>query len=131
LGRNGHPALFFDIGEGRLLFLQGQWLELPFIYGEDAERIAPSEDDTETDAVNGLPPPYAFPNASFVVHRLPSSGDVLAIRLQDGAPLSLEHTRVDVDALAEHFRSRGDNGLWDESKLLVGSLDDLDAVAAA
>lgn len=57
------PALVFDIGEGRLLLLQGNWLYDEKTYG------APPVEDEHEDFLNGLPAPHRFR-----ARRSPSSG---------------------------------------------------------
>ena len=64
------PLYFFGIGSGRILFLGGQWLLDYDIYGLDPDPAAIEADDW-----------IPFPSSSFVVHRLPASGEVLRIEL--------------------------------------------------
>jgi hypothetical protein len=70
------PVLVFDIGEGRVLLLLGQWLRDADTYG------APLVDgDPNQETCNGLGAPWAFPSDSFTVTRLPHSGHVFGIRV--------------------------------------------------
>jgi hypothetical protein len=69
------PALCAQIGGGKLLFLVGRWLRDGALYGA-AEQGA--SDDAQT-YLNGLPPPRAFPSASFTIRRLRASATVLRI----------------------------------------------------
>jgi hypothetical protein len=71
------PILAFDIGEGKLLFLQGQWLVNDnALYG-----APPLTGDAYEEYLNGLPPPHSFPSSAFRLTRLPHSGHVLSIRV--------------------------------------------------
>ncbi len=105
------PAFCFDLGQGTLLILQGQWLLDPVIYGgPDAYHC-----DDEGDAIaNGLPEPYSFPRTKFTVARAPHSGDVLGITLA-GQYLPPTDT---VDALKPEYE-------LGDSVVLSGTLDDL------
>lgn len=69
------PIFVFDIGGGKLLYLQGQWLREESIYG--APRV---DGDPDGRFLNGLDAPYSFPSTSFTVVRLPNTGRVLSIR---------------------------------------------------
>lgn len=74
---NDHaPLLCFDIGDGMLLYLRGQWIVRPDPYGVD-----PPEEEYD-DIFNGLPDPNSFPSTEFTVARLPHTGDVLSIRIR-------------------------------------------------
>jgi hypothetical protein len=107
------PVLAFDIGDGRILLLQGQWFWDPAIFGAPDIK----EDDAYGDFVNRLPPPYAFPSTEFTVTCLPNCGEVFAIHvsggyLDPGAPeLHME--------ICHHF---GD------CELFAGSLDNIAGV---
>ena len=70
------PVLVFEIGEGRVLLLLGQWLRDAETYG-----APPVQGDPNQETCNGLDPPWAFPSDSFTVTRLPHSGRVLGIRV--------------------------------------------------
>ena len=77
------PALCADIGGGRLLFLVGQWLWEPGLYGDTDEAAEKArKEDAGEGYVNGLPPPFAFPTADFTLRRLPSSGTVTRIEIR-------------------------------------------------
>jgi hypothetical protein len=72
------PILALDIGHGRVLLLQGQWLvNDASLYG-----APPLHGDPYDDYFNGLPPPHSFPSDSFSLTRLPHSGRVLKIRVE-------------------------------------------------
>jgi hypothetical protein len=71
---DNEPVLVFDIGEGKLLLLQGQWLRDATTYGAN-----PRDGDPFDEYLNGLPAPYSFPSTDFTVIRLPHSGEVLRV----------------------------------------------------
>lgn len=73
---DNEPVLVFDIGRGKSLFLQGQWLRDPSTYGAPEH-----EGDPEEEFLNGLAAPWSFPSTSFIVTRLPHSGRVLGIQV--------------------------------------------------
>ena len=75
LGNNG-PILAFDIGESKILFLQGQWLEHHQTYGQQE----PGSEEYE-DFFNGLDAPASFPSTEFIVTRFPHSGEVISIEV--------------------------------------------------
>ena len=111
---DNEPILAFDIGDQKILFLQGQWLRASETYG------APHQaDDPEDNIVNGLPKPFSFPSRAFTVLRLPHSGRVLNIRVQ-GDYLAPEKT---VEALRREYE-------FGDSELLDGSVDDIAGVLA-
>lgn len=111
---DNEPILAFDIGEQKILFLQGQWLREPGIYD------APDQDiDPEEQFLNGLPKPFSFPSNAFTVTRLPHSGRVLSIRVQ-GDYLAPEKT---VEALQREYE-------FGDSELFDGALDDIAGVLA-
>ncbi len=106
---NRAPILAFQIGEGKILFLQGQWLLGPDIY--DAPIGANEEWD---EFMNGLPEPFAFPSTAFTITRLPNSGSVLKITAT-GRYLVWEKV---VEALRAEFEFR-------DSEMLEGNIDDI------
>jgi hypothetical protein len=73
---NADPILAIDLDDRKILYLQGQWLFDPHVYGAAGPE---NEPDQSGDFLNGLPGPYSFPSNNFTVVRLPSSGDVLRI----------------------------------------------------
>jgi hypothetical protein len=73
------PILYFDMGEGKILFLWGQWLLDAETYGAAVEELP--EDLDVPEHLNGLPDPYAFPNSEFKITRMPRSGKVLRIEV--------------------------------------------------
>lgn len=73
---DNEPVLVFDVGDHKLLFLQGQWLRDEKTYGAPA-----LEGDPDEEYLNGLPGPFSFPSTEFTVIRLPHSGRVLSIRV--------------------------------------------------
>jgi len=111
---DNEPILAFDIGDKKILFLQGQWLREPQTYG-----APPQTDDPEEQFLNGLPRPYSFPSSAFTVTRLPHSGRVLRIRVQ-GDYLAPERT---VEALRREYN-------FNDSELFSGALEDIAAVLA-
>lgn len=72
------PAIAIAIGEAELLLLAGPTLGEPEIFGAS---LASLDDDAFDKWWNGLPPPLAFPSRRFVITRLPTSGDILGIRV--------------------------------------------------
>jgi hypothetical protein len=109
---DNEPILAFDIGDGKILYLQGQWLRDPNTYG-----AASLEGDPIEQFINGLPTPHSFPSSEFTVSRFPHSGDVLGIRVVGAyaAPQAV------VEALKPELE-------FGDSELLEGSLDDIAAV---
>lgn len=112
---NRSPNLAIDIGAGKILYLQGQWLYKEELYGA----VSPAEDegDDGDDRFNGLRPPFSFPATEFVISRLPVSGEVLRIQvlgdyIQPGPPRDVLKPGYD-------FRP---------SELFSGSLDDIAGV---
>jgi len=106
------PIVAFDIGAGKILFLQGQWLWDHRTFGAPAQ-----EGDPPEEFLNQLPAPWSFPSTAFTVTRLPESGKVLGIRVQGdylapGKP---------VEALEEEFDFR-------DSELFGGEIEDIAGV---
>ncbi len=58
------PALCFELGDGQLLLLYGQWLLEPDLY-----RASQPRDNGNDDHFNGLSAPHAFPSDHFLLHR--------------------------------------------------------------
>ena len=109
---DNEPILVFDIGDGKLLFLQGQWLREPDTYIESADANN-RMDDGETEhwsqiVLNGLPPPNSFPSNHFTLVRRPHSGKVLRITVH-GKYIRPEKT---VEALRPEF-DFGDSEVFD------------------
>lgn len=114
LGNNG-PILAFDIGDSKILFLQGQWLEHHQIYGAKE----PGGEEQEH-IFNGLDAPNSFPSTEFIVTRFPHSGDVSKIEiLGDYLP-----PEARVDAMKPEYE-------FQPSEILDGPLDQLADVLAA
>jgi hypothetical protein len=111
---DNEPILTFDIGDGKILFLQGQWLRDPSTYGAPQQN-----DDPEEQFLNGLPKPFSFPSTAFTVTRLPHSGRVLRIMVH-GDYLVPEKK---VEALRREYE-------FGDSELLVGALEDIAGVLA-
>jgi hypothetical protein len=106
------PILALDIGDNKILFLQGQWLDDCATYGVEDTRKEPHEE-----FLNGLPAPHSFPSTEFTISRFPHSGEVTAIRvagsyLPPGEP---------VDALKREYD-------FAESEILDGCLEDIAGV---
>jgi hypothetical protein len=113
------PILYFDIGEGKLLFLWGQWLFDAETYGAPVEELP--EDLDVPEHVNGLPDPYGFPSSEFKLARLPKTGDVLGIEvLGSHVPPARTIGRKEVKWSA-----------LGPSAILDGSLDALQAAVSA
>ncbi len=104
------PILAFDIGNGRLLFLQGQWL----INDDSLYDAPPLKGDAYDEYVNGLPPPHSFPSRAFTLTRLPHSGRVLKIRVAG----DYSRPEREVEALRPEY-DFGDSELFD------GELDEI------
>lgn len=111
---DNEPILAFDIGDGKILFLQGQWLREDSIYGAPRQ-----QGDPEEQFLNGLPEPFSFPSTAFTVTRLPHSGRVTSIRVQ-GDYLPPERT---VEALKREYE-------FGDSELFDGAFDDIAGVLA-
>lgn len=106
-----HPILCFDIGNNKVLLLQGRWLCDPGTYGVDQA----GDDDGES--LNGLHGRHAFPNTEFTVERWPHSGIVLSIQTA-GEPLRPEKT----------VHGLKDETLFADSQLFEGKLEDMEAI---
>ncbi len=109
---DNEPILAFEIGEGKILFLQGQWLRDSSTYGAPRQN-----DDPEEQFLNGLPKPFSFPSTAFTVARLPHSGRVLSIAVR-GDYLAPEKK---VEALRREYE-------FGDSELFNGSLEDIAGV---
>jgi hypothetical protein len=111
---DNEPVLVFDIGDQKLLLLQGQWLR------DEATYSAPAlEGEPHEEFLNGFPEPHSFPSTEFTVARLPHSGQVLGIRVS-GRYLAPEKT---VGALSSEYE-------FGDSELLEGPIDEIDEVLA-
>jgi hypothetical protein len=111
---DNEPILAFDIGENKILFLQGQWLRDYETYGTNRPEGDPLEE-----FINGLPAPYSFPSSEFTLTRLPHSGEVLGLRVAG--------RYVAPQAVVEALKFEYD---FADSELLDGSLDDIPGVLA-
>jgi hypothetical protein len=111
---DNEPILAVDIGDNRILFLQGQWLRDYGTYG-----LATFEGDLYEEFFNGLPAPHSFPSSQFTVSGLPVSGAVLGIRV-GGVYLP---PPAGVDALKPEYD-------FSESELLDGSLEEIASLLA-
>ena len=111
---DNEPILAFEIGENKILYLQGQWLRDCATYGAE-----PLEGDPHDEFVNGLPEPHSFPSTEFTVSRFPNTGEVVGIRVA-GSYLA---PATEVEALKPEYE-------FGDSELLDGSLDDIAGVLA-
>ena len=111
LGNIG-PNLAIDIGNEKILYLQGQWLYDCKVYGANS----PENDDGD-EVFNGLPAPHSFPCSEFTISRLPNTGEVLHIHVA-GVDLPPE-------AVVEALKSQHQ---FQPSELFVGSLDELPSI---
>ena len=111
LGNNG-PILAMDIGDEKILFLQGQWLYDCEIY--DAEI---PNDEVGDQFFNGFPNPHSFPSSEFRISRFPNTGEVLKILVSGDYLIPGDP----VDALKPDH-------LFQPSELFNGSLDNLGVV---
>ncbi len=100
------PVIGIDVGAGRVLLLQGQWLWDHDTYG------AALEEAPDDGVFNGLPE-HAFPSSRFVLSRLPHSGTVLSIAVLG----EYVHPGPEADALPEQTLR--------DSELFDGTLDTL------
>lgn len=74
---SNEPIFAFQIDLNKILYLQGQFLYNPSIYGLDY----PVGDYELQYSVNSYSGKYAFPNTSFEIRRLPNTGRLLSIKL--------------------------------------------------
>ncbi len=111
---DSEPILAFEIGDKKILYLQGQWLRDDATYGADL-----LEGDACEEFINGLPEPHSFPSTEFTVSRFPNSGEVVGI-LVAGRYLAPE---AEVEALKSEYE-------FGDSELFEGSLDDIAGVLA-
>ena len=68
------PICYIDIGDGKLLFVWGQWMFDESIYTYAARSNLEREQEDQED----WPP---FPSSAFVIHRVIESGQVLSIEI--------------------------------------------------
>jgi len=110
------PILYFELDGETILFMCGQWLFDPHVYGAEEHIVA---DDAET-FLNAQDREFAFPCTDFTVHRCPESRRVVKIDT-GGEPLSPIRTL-----------DWGDVRLQDvgNCEILRGTLDDLPSVMA-
>lgn len=111
---DNEPILAFDVGEHKILYLQGQWLWDHATYGAE-----PLEGDAYEEYINGLPAPHSFPSTKFTVTRFPNSGEVVSIRVSGGYCVP----ETEVEALQPEYE-------FGQSELLDGSVDDIAGVLA-
>ena len=111
---DNEPILAFDIGDDKILYLQGQWLRDAGTYGAEEP-----EGDSFDEFINGLPAPHSFPATEFTVSRFPGCGEVLGIRVYGKytAPQKV------VEALKVEYE-------FGSSEVFDGSLDDIASVLA-
>jgi len=76
---DNEPILCFQIDSDEILFLQGQYMYDPHIYGQEHEVTASESEYFRS--VNCMQGKMAFPNSSFIIRRLPLNGRVLSISL--------------------------------------------------
>lgn len=108
------PVLAFDLGERKILLLQGQWLRDPAVYGADRAR-----GDASENFLNGLEAPCSFPSGAFTLLRLPASGRVIGIRVQ-GEYLAPSRK---IAALEPDY-------ILGDSELFEGALEDVGGILA-
>lgn len=110
------PILYFQLDAKTILFLWGQWLFDPHVYGAENLTIA---EDAET-FLNAQECQFAFPCTEFTIHRSPELGRVLKIET-NGNPLSpiktLGWRNIPLQNLAD-------------CEILQGSFDDLPGAMA-
>jgi len=103
--------LYFDIGEGKILFVCGQWLWDSHTYGAEHLNLT----DEKSDRLNCLPDPYGFPSDEFIITCALQSRTVLGIEVKGNylAPSkTLGHKEIAIPPLGE-------------CEILSGSLDNL------
>jgi len=76
---DNEPILCFQIDSDKILYLQGQYMYDPHIYGQENESSASESEDLKS--VNCMSGKMAFPNSGFIIRRLPLNGRVLGITL--------------------------------------------------
>lgn len=106
------PILAFEIGDSKILYLQGQWL-----FDNRTYSAEPLEGDPLDEYINGLPAPNSFPSNEFTVSRFQNSGEVVGIKVT-GEYLP-QNSKV--DALKQGFE-------FCDSELFDGSIDDIAGV---
>lgn len=116
---DNEPIIAFDIGDNKVLFLQGQWLRSESTYGAEPLTEEQYEDDALAEYLNGLPAPNSFPSSEFTVSRFPNSKKVTGIRVAG----SYTAPEAEVEALKPEYE-------FGDSELLEGSLDDITNVLA-
>jgi hypothetical protein len=72
------PGFFFDVGDGRLLFMQGQYLD-DYVSVDESSRDPPAEQAIADGSVSTARTPR-FPCREFEMVRAPLCGEVLALR---------------------------------------------------
>lgn len=75
-------ALIFDVGDGWLLLLQGDWLYDESTYGAPARSLDEVEAADDTGHINGVPDPHGFPSGDFELDRAERSGIIFGIRVR-------------------------------------------------
>lgn len=110
------PILYFELDGETVLFLCGQWLFDPHVYGAE-DHVVP--DDAET-FLNAQDLPFAFPSTDFTVHCCRESRRVVKIDVR-GEPLSPMRTLGWGDVPLQNV---GD------CEILRGTLDDLPSAMA-
>lgn len=105
------PILYLSLDSDTILFLWGQWLFDPYVYGAENHMIA---DDADT-FPNAQDRQFAFPCTEFTIHRSPQLGRVLKIET-NGKPLSPIKTLAWGDIPLQNLA---------DSEILHGSFDDL------
>lgn len=103
------PIYYFDIGDGKILVVCGQW-----IYEEQTYGTCIGDRTERNGAEDDWPP---FPSENFTIHRAPSSGKVLRI---DVRGTKLEPAQV-IKAKSVRITDGSD------SMVLEGSLNDLNS----
>ena len=109
---NTGPNLAIDIGDAKILYLQGQWLYDCDIYGAEHR-----EGDEGDEQFNRLPAPYSFPCSDFTISRFPNSGEVLRILVHGDYVQPADS----VDALKPEHQFR-------PSEIFCGSIEEIEDV---
>ncbi|MDH5509782.1 MAG: hypothetical protein OEZ32_05430 [Nitrospinota bacterium] len=73
------PLLALDLGEGKILYLYGQWMFDNRIFGAPEFDQEVLDEENLQKRVNGMPDPYGFPSTEFTLVRMRHCGRVLSV----------------------------------------------------
>ncbi|MDH5755331.1 MAG: hypothetical protein OEZ55_01515 [Nitrospinota bacterium] len=112
------PLLVLDIGDGKLLYLHGQWMYDNRVFGAPEFDPEVLDEIVNQDRVNGMPDPYGFPSTEFTMVRMRHLGRILSVRVS-GEYLPPEERTGPL--LAPHYN-------LNQSELLDGAIDDAPSI---